>query len=877
MDLGRMLNTDAGAAATVSPTQPTRPPPQHARHPSTPIQIAPPHSFRDYANPPHPSPVRQPSHDGYGQPPPPHAQPPGGGQPYATSPVSYHPQQSMQAPYGAPRPAPPPMGPDARSPSIGSMPGAGSPYAGRHTSVGTPGGPGPAGYPFPPTPGHGAPNSPVQLHQYPPAGTYPQRSDSFSQPSPGPGPHAIGGQQPGHPPYMHTGPVPQTPPVGTPGGPHPALHQRSQSTHSTPTPTSAHSQHQYGAPYPGSPVMAHHQPPPAHTQSQQPHSQPQSQHEYYNSHQGSNPPTPIGPPLAPGPPRTSSNASYLPPSSPYQQRLSSAGNFAPPIPPHLQPHTSPPQQAPPIIPKPQASHSGHDVDVHRRSQSRSEREHSQSISPKTRNMSVQSSVGPTSTSTSIHDSDPRQMPASKTMTASAPGPVEQGRERAITPGKRKMDDRDLAPDEIAHQEARPAPFVDRNGSRADNARSSASPTTQRKHAKRHAEVPMWARSIRSKEAELKNANFEIRKKVVSQPPAQVNGLKREPAQRRDTTSGHASPTATRAQPAPGPPAPPTSAAPNPCLTLGPWEPTITSKRPQEEMVRMVADFIFLNVINNEHKREILSRGIEFEIEAKLGQCINKDTNDRFDLPVETECVLRESGHIAFKSSMTEEQHKAYNGFLNDAVSRTRPPIAAAGSRVEITYKHNREVDRFFELPRELEGRLPSVMRHYNHAQGRRSLKVRVTYERQRAADGSTVLVAKRQIMKARVADLSIHFPRHSMDCRISVNLEMPWDGPASEIEEIGTHDPARAPDREKDRLSYEQGPYQIDLTQVTQKIIGIANKAQTKREHELEIELNAGLVLKQGDLLMSNSPHNYSELIEGMVDNVRLLVQRNSR
>lgn len=232
--------------------------------------------------------------------------------------------------------------------------------------------------------------------------------------------------------------------------------------------------------------------------------------------------------------------------------------------------------------------------------------------------------------------------------------MDQGRERATTPGKRKMDDRDLAPDEIARQEPRPAPFVDRNGSRADNTRPSASPTMQRKMPKRYSEVPVWARSIRFKEAELKNPNFEVRKKVVSQPPLHVNGLKREPTQRRDTSSVHASPTATRLQPAPGPPAPPPPAGnPNPCLTLGPWEPTITSKRPQEEMVKVIADFIFINVINNEHKREILSRGIEFEIEAKLGVCINKDTNDRFDLPIETECVLRQSNHIAFRSSMTE--------------------------------------------------------------------------------------------------------------------------------------------------------------------------------------------------------------------------------
>lgn len=76
-----------------------------------------------------------------------------------------------------------------------------------------------------------------------------------------------------------------------------------------------------------------------------------------------------------------------------------------------------------------------------------------------------------------------------------------------------------------------------------------------------------------------------------------------------------------------------------------------------------------------------------------------------------------------------------------------------------------------------------------------------------------------KIIKARVADLDIHFPELPMDCRISINLEMDWDGSLEELE--GIPNPGDNPDRNKDRLSYTQGPYQIDLTQVIQSGPGV--------------------------------------------------------
>jgi hypothetical protein len=92
----------------------------------------------------------------------------------------------------------------------------------------------------------------------------------------------------------------------------------------------------------------------------------------------------------------------------------------------------------------------------------------------------------------------------------------------------------------------------------------------------------------------------------------------------------------------------------------------------------------------------------------------------------------------------------------------------------------------------------------------KNVKVRITYEQKtRQVLG--------MIVKARIADLDIHLPSCPMDCRISVNLEMDWEGPVQELEQIAASQTERQPDRNKDRLSYTQGHYQIDLTQVTQQ------------------------------------------------------------
>jgi polynucleotide 5'-triphosphatase len=158
---------------------------------------------------------------------------------------------------------------------------------------------------------------------------------------------------------------------------------------------------------------------------------------------------------------------------------------------------------------------------------------------------------------------------------------------------------------------------------------------------------------------------------------------------------------------------------------------------------------------------------------------------------------------------------------------------------------------------------------------RHTVKVRVSHDQKTGQ-----LLAK--IIKTRVADLDLYNPRFPLDCRISVNLEMRYDGDVEGL--VSSADSARMPDRNKDRLSYTQSHYQIDLTQVTIADVssrhrGNLNRANTiqggsrEKEHELEIELSAAAVREQGRRALAGEPHQYGELIEGLMDNVRVLTR----
>lgn len=141
-----------------------------------------------------------------------------------------------------------------------------------------------------------------------------------------------------------------------------------------------------------------------------------------------------------------------------------------------------------------------------------------------------------------------------------------------------------------------------------------------------------------------------------------------------------------------------------------------------------------------------------------------------------------------------------NNFLNEAVKASMPTTNPG--RMPLSYAHKKERDTFYEVQ---PSDLPPIIRQ--NLNPRHRPRVRVTTD-QRTGE----IIAK--IVKCRIADLDIHSPRTAVDWRISVNLEMSYDGDVHNLPVVDGAKGSRGGDRNKDRMSYRHLAYQVDLTQV---------------------------------------------------------------
>lgn len=682
MDLRAMLNgPDGGASKKQSSQPPLQPPsvssatPTLAAAPSTPSHALPPQSFRDYSHSTHASPIpntheyplSNPSHPSHANHTPASVGP--GPGPYP-SPTSYNPPANAFTGRPPVPPLQPPSAHDIRSP--GSISGPSPGYRRTPTSsISNASG----GYPFPT---QQPPVSPVQRHQYgpqsagpgvgpgvgPSVGVYPR--DSYN-----PQPQQHSSVQYAHGQQQPQQPLPQTPPVVTPGGSHPYLHhQRSHSIQSTPTPTSAHSQPaSYGVPYvQGSPVATHHPPPPLEQQHQLLQQQQQHQH---HQRQSSQPPTPLGQPM-PGPLRQSPAASYQQPPSPYQKRMSTAAASS--YPSQSQPVQSPPPPPPPPPASIQrmstsSSRGAYDAvaESHRGSQSRSDRERSMSVSPKTRVPSLPSNGGghrPPSTSSDSTPYNPQRLP---------PAPTNNNTMKPQTPAtstKRKLEQRDLGSDELEN-DRKPPPPPQMNGNHAlsvppgGTAQTSSLAAVPRRKRIKYDHPPAWAQSTRARPP-AKTRNFSLKHYIRQQgnQGSLVNGSNQHDPSggvKVEHTSRHPSPEATRSTGGVKAEEPPNYTNPKDSVVFNgkpfPWEPSISNETPMNIVSRQVADFLAVNVLQFPQIGEIQSVNAQFEIEAKLGTIVDRMTNDRISFPGVRagECIL-EGGRVAFRSSMTEVRY-----------------------------------------------------------------------------------------------------------------------------------------------------------------------------------------------------------------------------
>lgn len=227
-----------------------------------------------------------------------------------------------------------------------------------------------------------------------------------------------------------------------------------------------------------------------------------------------------------------------------------------------------------------------------------------------------------------------------------PGQAADGQGRPLPPEKelssavkRKIEDRE-APVEHPQRVGQPDVKPQINGTRRTPSTSTTSPKQPPRKRTRYLEPPIWAQSIIGRSKSILGPTKVNHRANGTQAAPKVAAQIAPPPARADVNGSSQG-------------APPNGPIEDPSRILGPWEKSITGKKPFEQMSKIVADWLFVNVVSRNDLGELASHGVEVEIEAKLGQLIDKDTSLRFSLPVLSECILAENPRIGFKSSMTE--------------------------------------------------------------------------------------------------------------------------------------------------------------------------------------------------------------------------------
>ncbi|KAG0165118.1 mRNA-capping enzyme subunit beta [Apophysomyces sp. BC1034] len=251
----------------------------------------------------------------------------------------------------------------------------------------------------------------------------------------------------------------------------------------------------------------------------------------------------------------------------------------------------------------------------------------------------------------------------------------------------------------------------------------------------------------------------------------------------------------------------------------PREPSIFNVKPVDDITKYISDFLWDHC------------GTEnVEIEAKLGVFIDKKTDQRINLMACTETIIPHHLERSFRfdADMPLRQHQHFNKLLNEQVNRTQARDYK-GDRIK--YKHTKEVDHFYQVG---------------------NAKYRVTTDQKTGQ-----IVPNGIIEKVRVANLNIHSPMRSLDYRISVNIEKPRNKPTS----------TPTMEREKDRMSYQHGWFNFDLTQVKTN-----GDRAPKVTHELELELvDAGQLAFEKAKSERKENSQYVHMIEVFVNNIRML------
>lgn len=392
---------------------------------------------------------------------------------------------------------------------------------------------------------------------------------------------------------------------------------------------------------------------------------------------------------------------------------------------------------------------------------------------------------------------------------------------------------------IAHAISQPSPVS------ASSKLPTPTPRAMPLKRKRHEPKPIWAyREGEELPEELQRLQEQQRQQARPPPP---------PVQPQ---AHHQAPPMPQRN---GPPPAASAAAPATVNELVGYErPVSNDAHVYDDVSRKVCDFIWTSAVNNELVRKAIaeSPATQLEVEARWGQIIDTHSHDRLRGFHDTECVLRKNDNlgIKFESTMTMEQHKRMNMYLNGQVQRSAPN--SGNKRPEIKYNHTKEIDQFYEVSQKAFDNLPPTVRILI-VQAAKKERIRVSKD---AKTGEIL----RKIIKLRIANLEISSPQTEWDYRIGINLEIDYPGPVEDLEpSVDPGKTLQSMQRQKDRMSYSWlGAYQVDLTQVMQG---------PNKNHELELELDSQVLLDNADKVRRKEVNSFEPLISGMLNNLRVL------
>ncbi|KAF2667004.1 mRNA triphosphatase CET1 [Microthyrium microscopicum] len=290
--------------------------------------------------------------------------------------------------------------------------------------------------------------------------------------------------------------------------------------------------------------------------------------------------------------------------------------------------------------------------------------------------------------------------------------------------------------------------------------------------------------------------------------------------------------------------------------VGDYELSLDNHVPYNDITREIAEFLFSNVVQAPPMDPQF--GV-IEVEARLGKLKDGNLGDRVHLGITTEAALTANMGFRFESDMTIKQHRLLNEYLNTETERTRNDP----KRVPIKYEHLREMDTFFEPPHEFLNSLPDSLQHIRSNQ-KHEPKVRATTNAQTGQ-------FKDAIMKFRIADMEITCPKDAFDVRISVSVEIKFPHPVEGLKRVVERD-GSSRSRYKDRLSYKHQFVSMDLTQVSSgALTGGRPDPQAEKMHELELELDTDLIVREGQKTAQGMPNNYEGIVGIFTNYIRVL------